>query len=42
MSAGEIHDVKIVAHSRAIRCVVVAAKNLQLVAPSHCNLCDVG
>jgi hypothetical protein len=41
MTAGQIHDMD----SRALPCrpgVVVAAKNLQLFATAHCDLCDVG
>ena len=40
MADGQIDDVNIVTHARAIRCVVIRAPNIQIVTATNCYLCD--
>ena len=42
MAPGQIHDVDVIAHAGAVHSVIVAAKNLQLLAAAHGDLRDKG
>ena len=42
MAASQIHDVDIVPHASTVGSLIVSAKNLQLVASAHRNLCNIG